>query len=292
MNHNRLTASTERSTSLRSRAKKAIAVTAMAGTLAGGLAACSGGSEATPKPSKTTTTAEATPRPQQTAETQLKAVEQQAEANLQQHATEAANSVLSILSNPKSGTENYDKYFVGNKAALVGADQKYPTADDAKYRNFPESLARYYPETNQILIRATGEHNETSDNPSFWSVDTLFKVGSSNPITKQTGQLTAADFRTALADQSSVSLVAVSGQENWSYDKNSNKETGSKAGMWLSEAGFIPDDGDLAVYNALDNRLPVATEALTDPNKVVSKVNDLTAILDTAANQLVVDTQR
>lgn len=292
MNHNKLADNSDRTTSLRDRAKKAIAVTALAGTLAGGLAACSGGSEAAPKPSQTTTAVEATPRPQQTAEAQLKAIEMQAKANLQQHATEAASSVLSILSNPQAGTENYNKYFVGNKSAIVGRDLKSGTSDDAKYRNFPESLARYYPETNQILIRATGEHDAASSNPSFWSVDTLFKVDGSNPITKQTGQLTAADFRTALGDESSISIVAVSGSENSSFDKKTSKSTGSEAGIWLSEAGFISDVSDLAVYDALDNRLPEASKALTDPAKIVSEVNNLTTILDTAASQLVADTQR
>lgn len=294
MNHNRLTDNTERSTSLRSRAKKAVAVTALAGTLAGGLAACSSdGGEAAPRPSVATTT-EVTPNPQQSAEAQRKAVEQQAKENLQQHATQAAETVLSILSNPKAGTENYDKYFVGNKAALVGPDGKSPTADDAKYRQFPESLARFYPETNQVLIRATGAQNETSDNPIFYSVDTLFEVSESNPITKQTNQLTVEDFRTALGDVNSISLVAVSAQENFSFDDKTKQSTGTGAGLWLSEAGFIPDEGtgSLTVYNALDNKLPVASEVLTDPTKIVSNVNNLTTIMDTAANQLLANTQR
>lgn len=292
MKHNRLATPNANGNKLSSRARKAVAITAIASTLAGGLAAC-GSSETSPATSGTKTEAVSPSRAGEARlKAQLDAVEREAKANLQKHAKEAALTVVSILGDPRSGSEGYKRYYVGNKAATVGPDGRYPTADDAEYRRFPESYAQYNPETDRILISATDEHNAAASNSShpwrshFWIFEGVFQLGANNSLAGKEGQLTAADFQTALEDDS-TSLVAVNAAAHW------NAESKNHVSLWMSPEGFIEDQYDMLIYPALNDRIPGPNhQPLTDAKTIVGQANRVGAIIDQATHMFNQDVSR
>lgn len=244
-------------------------------------AACSNPGDKSDAPVRSTATTEVTvPEVTTTTLAEIdKNAEQAAKASVKPEAVNAAITVLDILDMPGAGTENYKGFYVGNKAAIVGADLQSGTPDDAKYSNYPESLAIFSPETGTITVRATGEHGVNTDNPSFWSVDTTFALGSNSPLLSKDSQLTTADFRHALSDGSTFELVSAKAVVGRTYDGTANDGYG---------AGI--DFGNNGITGTLSS--DVLPFDVTDRNKLSALAGGVNIALGDAAAQLRADVQQ
>ena len=232
-----------------------------------------GGGEKSDAPVKTTTTTEV-PAPEATTTPLVevdKNAEQAAKAKIKPEAIKAATTVLDILELPGSGAENYNGYYVGNKAAIVGPDLVTGTPDDAKYRKYPESLAVFSPESGTLTIKATAMDGSPNDHSArFWSIDTTFALNVNNPLLSRGGQLTAADFRQALADEKTFELVSASAGVDRDYSSTGTDGYGAGIVFGDTISGELSTDPlpidvtDSAKLNGLTGGVNTALGAAAD----------------------------
>lgn len=231
-------------------------------------------------PAAPTTTAEVTTT---TREQVGATIEQTARNELKYPAIQAASALLNILANPNSGTEGYNQYIVGNKAATIGSDGTYPSPDDSKYRKFPETGARYYPETGEMDIWATAEYDELSASPSFTSVEVTFLVNPNNPLARKTEQLTVADFRQALSDPDNLTLRSAGASRNLKVGDTYD------VGLLFEQHGIV--GGNKTGLGGGSTINPLYAPKVTDPAQLEGFVITLNQVLPEAAQQLVNDTK-